>query len=154
MTGYHTRWARPEEAVDDPERIAIREALAFGKALCDIRAELGLTITELAARAGMTDDDIERIEERGTEPTVPLLRRLAAALNATVHLTPDTTWARSPSRSSPPEHTRIEATHRPVTGRRPPIRSNTRALGAPMSVRPGQGTCGSLPDAPKSVSIP
>jgi transcriptional regulator with XRE-family HTH domain len=88
MTGYHTRWARPEEAVDDPERITIREALAFGKALYDIRAELGLTITELAARAGMTDDDIERIEEGGTEPTVPLLRRLAAALNATVHLTP------------------------------------------------------------------
>ncbi len=88
MTGYHTRWARPEETSDDPERIAIREALAFGKALYDIRTELGLTVTELAARAGMTDDDIERIEEGGTEPTVPLLRRLAAALNATVRLTP------------------------------------------------------------------
>jgi transcriptional regulator with XRE-family HTH domain len=87
MTGYHTRWARPEEIPDDPERIAIREALAFGKALYDIRTELGLTVTELAARAAMTDDDIERIEEGGTEPTVPLLRRLAAALNATVHLT-------------------------------------------------------------------
>ena len=88
MAGYHTRWARPEEATDDPERIAIREALAFGRALYDARAELGLTVTELAARAGVTDDDIERIEEGGTEPTVPLLRRLAAALNATVHLTP------------------------------------------------------------------
>ena len=30
----------------------------------------------------MTEDGIERIEEGGTEPTVPLLRRLAAALNA------------------------------------------------------------------------
>jgi transcriptional regulator with XRE-family HTH domain len=88
MTGYHTRWARPEEAVDDPERIAIREALAFGKALYDIRTELGLTVAEIAARTDMTDDDIERIEEGGTEPTVPLLRRLAAALNATVHLPP------------------------------------------------------------------
>ena len=37
MTGYHTRWARLEEIADDPERIAIREALAFGKALHDIR---------------------------------------------------------------------------------------------------------------------
>jgi hypothetical protein len=27
MTGYHTRWARPRDAADDPERIAIREAL-------------------------------------------------------------------------------------------------------------------------------
>ena len=35
MTGYHTRWTRPAELVDDPERVAIREALAFGKALYD-----------------------------------------------------------------------------------------------------------------------
>lgn len=55
MTGYHTRWARLEESADDPERIAIREALAFGKALYDIRTELGLTVAELAARAEMTD---------------------------------------------------------------------------------------------------
>lgn len=31
MTGYHTRWVRPPEQSEDPERIAIREALAFGK---------------------------------------------------------------------------------------------------------------------------
>lgn len=88
MTGYHTRWARPAEPADDPERIAIREALAFGKAVYDIRAELGLTITELAQRAEMTDDEIECIEEGGTEPTIALLRRLAAALDADVRLTP------------------------------------------------------------------
>ena len=44
MTGYHTRWARAQDAADDPERIAIREALAFGKALYDIRTALGLTV--------------------------------------------------------------------------------------------------------------
>jgi transcriptional regulator with XRE-family HTH domain len=88
MTGYHTRWARPEEPPDDPERIAIREALAFGKALYDIRTALGLSVADLAARAGMSDGDIECIEEGGTEPTVPLLRRLAEALNADVRLTP------------------------------------------------------------------
>jgi transcriptional regulator with XRE-family HTH domain len=87
MTGYHTRWARPEEIVDDPERIAIREALAFGKALYDVRTSLGLSVPELAARAAMTDDEIECIEEGGTEPTIPLLRRLAAALDADVRLT-------------------------------------------------------------------
>jgi len=87
MTGYHTSWARPEEPADDPERIAIREALAFGKALYDIRAVLGLSVAELAMRAAMTDDDIECIEESGTEPTIPLLRRLAAALDADVRLT-------------------------------------------------------------------
>ena len=33
MAGYHTRWARPEDPADDLERIAIREAPAFAKAL-------------------------------------------------------------------------------------------------------------------------
>ena len=87
MTGYHTRWVRPEEPPEDPERIAIREALAFGKAVYDIRIALGLTVSELAQQAGMTDDEIECIEEGGTEPTVALLRRLAAALDADVRLT-------------------------------------------------------------------
>jgi len=31
MTGYHTRWVRPPDQAEDPEPIAIREALAFGK---------------------------------------------------------------------------------------------------------------------------
>jgi transcriptional regulator with XRE-family HTH domain len=38
-------------------------------------------------RAGMTADEIECIEEGGTGPTIALLRRLAAALDADVHLT-------------------------------------------------------------------
>jgi transcriptional regulator with XRE-family HTH domain len=87
MTSYHTRWVRSETSAEDPERIAIREALAFGKALYDIRTAPGLTVTELAQRAGMTDDEIECIEEGGTEPTIALLRRLAAALDADVRLT-------------------------------------------------------------------
>ena len=37
MTGYHTRWVRPPERAEDQERIAIREALAFGKAVYDQR---------------------------------------------------------------------------------------------------------------------
>jgi transcriptional regulator with XRE-family HTH domain len=87
MTGYHTRWVRLPEQADDPERIAIREALAFGKAVYDQRCALGLTIAELAGRAGLTTDEIECIEEGGTEPTIALLRRLAAALDSDVRLT-------------------------------------------------------------------
>jgi transcriptional regulator with XRE-family HTH domain len=87
MTGYHTRWVRLPEQAEDPERIAIREALAFGKAVYDQRCALGLTIAELAARAGLTTDEIECIEEGGTEPTIALLRRLAAALDSDVRLT-------------------------------------------------------------------
>jgi transcriptional regulator with XRE-family HTH domain len=87
MSGYHTRWAPSPEQAEDPERIAIREALAFGKAVYDIRVFLGLTVAELGRRAGMTDDEVECIEEGGTEPTVALLRHLAAALDADVRLT-------------------------------------------------------------------
>lgn len=87
MTGYHTRWVRPPEEAEDPERVAIREALAFGKAVYDQRCALGLSVTDLAERAGMSADEIECIEEGGTEPTIALLRRLAAALDADVHLT-------------------------------------------------------------------
>jgi transcriptional regulator with XRE-family HTH domain len=88
MTGYHTRWVQPAAEADDPERVAIREALAFGKAVYDRRTVMSMTVAELATRAGMTADDIECIEEGGTEPTVALLRRLAAALDADVRLTP------------------------------------------------------------------
>jgi hypothetical protein len=88
MTGYHTRWVLPVAEADDPERIAIREALAFGKAVYDRRTALSMTVTELAMRASMTTDEVECIEEGGTEPTVALLRRLAAALDADVRLTP------------------------------------------------------------------
>jgi transcriptional regulator with XRE-family HTH domain len=88
MTGHHTRWVRLPEQAEDPERIAIREALAFGKAVYDQRCALDLTIAELAARAGLTADEIECIEEGGTEPTIALLRRLAAALDSDVRLPP------------------------------------------------------------------
>jgi transcriptional regulator with XRE-family HTH domain len=135
MTGYHTRWVRLEETADDPERIAGREALAFSKALHDIRAELGLSVAELAAQAAMTEDDIERIEEGGIEPTVPLLRRLAAALNATVHLTPGTTWARSPSKPSPPELTRQTGNSRLQTRPGAVVMIGSRAAEMPGSSR-------------------
>jgi transcriptional regulator with XRE-family HTH domain len=88
MTGYHTRWVLPAAEADDPERIAIREALAFGKAVYDRRTALTMTIAELAMRAGMTTDEVECIEEGGTGPTIALLRRLAAALESDVRLTP------------------------------------------------------------------
>jgi transcriptional regulator with XRE-family HTH domain len=87
MTSPHTSWMRPEADADDPERIAIREALAFGKALYDFRRGIGLSVAELAQRAAMTVDEVECIEEGGTEPTIALLRRLAAALDADVRLT-------------------------------------------------------------------
>lgn len=87
MAVPHSRWVPSAVATDDPERLAIREAMAFGKALYDRRTALGLSTEELSLRAGMTQDDIECIEEGGTAPTVALLRHLAAALDADVRLT-------------------------------------------------------------------
>lgn len=88
MAGQHSRWIASGVRTEDPERIAIREALAFGKALYDRRTALGLSVAELAGRTGMEEDDIECIEEGGTAPTIELLRSLAAALDADVRLTP------------------------------------------------------------------
>lgn len=87
MTGYHTRWVLPDADASDPEMIAIRQALAFGKAVYDRRTALQMSIAELALRTGMITDEIECIEEGGTEPTIPLLRRLAAALDTDVRIT-------------------------------------------------------------------
>ncbi|MFB9962574.1 helix-turn-helix domain-containing protein [Sinosporangium siamense] len=65
----------------------IREALAFGKAHYDRRTAMGLSVAQVAERADMSEDEVECIEEGGTAPMVPLLRRLAAALDADVRLT-------------------------------------------------------------------
>ena len=51
MTGYHTRWVRPPEQAEDQERVGIREALAFGKAVYDQRRALNLSVADLAGLA-------------------------------------------------------------------------------------------------------
>jgi hypothetical protein len=48
MTSYDTRWVRSPEQAEDPERVAVREALAFGKAVYDQRCTLGLSAADLA----------------------------------------------------------------------------------------------------------
>jgi hypothetical protein len=53
MTGSHIRWVRREAESEDPERIAIREALAFGKAVYDRRVNLNLSVADLALRVGI-----------------------------------------------------------------------------------------------------
>ena len=89
MTGYHTHWARQAPRMRPTIPSGSRSARPRRSARrCTTSAPaLGLSVAELAMRAALTDDDVERIEEGGTEPTIPLLRRLAAALNADVRLT-------------------------------------------------------------------
>jgi transcriptional regulator with XRE-family HTH domain len=59
-----------------------RAALLLGQMVHDRRVELGLTQAELAERAEMTQPQLSRLESGGATPTVPLLARLAAALDA------------------------------------------------------------------------
>ncbi|MGY0069446.1 helix-turn-helix domain-containing protein [Streptomyces sp. QTS137] len=95
----HSRWKtlrerKPEEGPTEPEDVAearreIRLSMALAKAVYDRRAELGLTRTELADRAGLTQAKISRIEGFDTVPTLPLLARPAKALDAALNIALD-----------------------------------------------------------------
>ncbi|MFJ9621675.1 helix-turn-helix domain-containing protein [Streptomyces sp. NPDC101181] len=88
----HARWklSRDEKVAqgisEEPEVERRREeiSLAFdlGQAVFDRRVALGLSQTELARRAGMTQPQVSKLELGGTVPTVPLLARLARAMEA------------------------------------------------------------------------
>ena len=58
---------------------AVRE---IGQAARERRLALGLSQVELAARAGMTQPALSRLEAGGVVPTIPLLERISAALDA------------------------------------------------------------------------
>lgn len=57
-------------------------AFLIGKAVRDRRLALGLSQAEVAARAGMTQPALSRLEAGGVVPTIPLLERISAALDA------------------------------------------------------------------------
>lgn len=67
-------------------REEIRLSFDLGQAVYDRRAELGISQTELARRAGMTQPQVSKLELGGTMPTLPLLARLARALDAALSL--------------------------------------------------------------------
>lgn len=59
-----------------------RRAYLIGQAVRDRRLALGLSQVELATRASMTQPALSRLEAGGVVPTIPLLDRISAALNA------------------------------------------------------------------------
>lgn len=59
-----------------------RRAFMIGQAVRERRLAMGLSQVELAARAGMTQPALSRLEAGGVVPTIPLLERISAALNA------------------------------------------------------------------------
>jgi ribosome-binding protein aMBF1 (putative translation factor) len=57
-------------------------AFLIGQAVRERRTALGLSQVELAARAGMTQPALSRLEAGGVVPTIPLLERISLALDA------------------------------------------------------------------------
>jgi ribosome-binding protein aMBF1 (putative translation factor) len=80
-------YTEPADVTD--ARREIRLSMALAKAVYDRRTELGLTQVDLAERAGLTQAKISRIEGSDTVPTLPLLAKLADALDATLNIALD-----------------------------------------------------------------
>lgn len=87
MATRHVRWERTGADEHAAAYEEARASLMLGQMVHDRRVELGLTQAELAERADMTQPQLSRLESGGATPTVPLLARLAAALNADLDIT-------------------------------------------------------------------
>ena|SRR5215469_508310 len=59
-----------------------QRAFLIGRSVRERRLDLGLSQTQLATRAGMTQPALSRLEAGGVIPTIPLLERISAALDA------------------------------------------------------------------------
>ncbi|MEY9966645.1 ribosome-binding protein aMBF1 (putative translation factor) [Streptacidiphilus sp. MAP12-16] len=97
----HARWKTTRErkliegyresAQIQEERAEIRLCMAIAKVIYDRRVELGLSQSELAQRAGLTQTQskVSRIEGADAVPTLPLLRRLTTALDGSLSIVLD-----------------------------------------------------------------
>jgi ribosome-binding protein aMBF1 (putative translation factor) len=87
-----TRKQLGESVEESPAYVEAGYAFALGQAVHDRRTALGLSQAELARRAGMNQPQISNIEGGDSVPTLPLLTRLAKALDAslTIDLDGDT----------------------------------------------------------------
>lgn len=76
---------------DDPEMVAMMEEeesnLELARLIYDMREEAGLTHRQMAEKSGIDVRDIIRLEDCDYEGNVLVkLRRIAKALNKTVHI--------------------------------------------------------------------
>ena len=93
----HWKMARDRKVAqgiaEDPAKEKLREGIALrydvGQAVYDRRTECGISQTELARRAGMSQPQVSKLEIGGTLPTVALLARLARAMDASFSLEVD-----------------------------------------------------------------
>lgn len=77
-----TRRLLGETAEESAAYVEAGHGFALAQAVYDRRTALGLSQVELARRAGMTQPQISAVEGGDSLPTLPLLTRLAKALDA------------------------------------------------------------------------
>jgi len=65
---------------------AARLAYELGKTIRAMRETRGWSQSDLARAAGMTQSAVARFEAGGTVPTLPVIERLASALDADVEV--------------------------------------------------------------------
>jgi ribosome-binding protein aMBF1 (putative translation factor) len=87
MTADHTSYEdlasqRRDSAGYREGRAEAQRAYLIGRAVRERRLALGLSQVELAAKAGMTQPALSRLEAGGVIPTIPLLDRISIALDA------------------------------------------------------------------------
>ncbi|MQY14625.1 hypothetical protein SRB5_47930 [Streptomyces sp. RB5] len=95
----HTRWKaarerKTAEGYTEPAEVTARRAeislaIDLGQLVYDRRTALGLSQADLAERAAMSQRQISKVEGGGTVPTLPLLARLAEALDASWNIAID-----------------------------------------------------------------
>ncbi|MBO0881234.1 MAG: helix-turn-helix transcriptional regulator [Mycobacterium sp.] len=67
-----------------------RVEIALGRAIYKRRMTLGMSQTELARRAGVTQPAVSRLEGGGGVPTLPVLDRLGRALGVRISISAGT----------------------------------------------------------------
>jgi len=82
--GEHKVWSRRRRNSADVREgyEAAERAFEIGRAVRELRLALGLSQQELATRAGMTQPALSRLEAGAATPTIGVLERVAAALDA------------------------------------------------------------------------
>ena len=82
-----TRRARLGPEAEE-RRAVFAQAYDIAMQVIALREQHGLTQAELAARTGIDQADISRIERGSTSPTARTLQRIAEALDAELRLVP------------------------------------------------------------------
>jgi transcriptional regulator with XRE-family HTH domain len=94
--------------------VAYLQAMELGEKIKKLRQAAGLNQKEVAERAGVDPGMLSKIENRGQNPSLEILRRIASVIGCSVvDLLPDD--MRRPQRASPPKATKSPAT-RPAKG--------------------------------------